>query len=96
MSDENWKAPASPRVAAPTSHGCAASQGRVWATRCTPSSKASAAHPNSAQMARYPAAKQASSRPGRAWRPDTSANSRRRGTADGSIMAPTITHHTSA
>jgi len=34
--------------------------------------------------------------PGRAWRPDTSANSRRRGTADGSIMGPTITHHTSA
>ena len=63
----------------------------AWVRRWTASSNTSATPPNSAHTARYPPAKQASSRPRPAWAADTSVNSRSRGTADGSIMAATIT-----
>jgi hypothetical protein len=66
-------------------------QPRASTVPWTPPSKTRAAHPNIAHTARYPAVKQASSRPRRPCPADVSTNSRSSGRAEGSIMAVTIT-----
>jgi hypothetical protein len=49
---ENWKAPASPRLADPTSQGRAANQPSASTVWWTPPSKMSATHPNISHTAR--------------------------------------------